>query len=105
MDALSATIFGSRQAIHRKQDEFFSVILSIYIKPTLRPFDQTLPMAAHASDWGQFIESTPLGGQTVHHGDDVCGGRCVVVRRIIHTIPTVGNLRVGSFLLLLGDYW
>ena len=41
----------------------------------------------------------------MHHGDDVCGGSCVVVRQIIHTIPTVGNLRVGSFSLLLGDYW
>ena len=26
---------------------------------------------------GRFIEPTPQGGQTGHHGDDVCGGSCV----------------------------
>ena len=32
------------------------------------------------------------GGQTEHHGDDVCRGSCVVVRWITCTIPTVRNL-------------
>ena len=33
-----------------------------------------------------------------HHGDEVCGGSCVDVRRISRTIPTVDYLRGGSFL-------
>ncbi len=32
-----------------------------------------------------------------HHGDDVCGGSCVVVWGITRDIPTVGNLQGGSF--------
>ena len=31
-----------------------------------------------ATDRKRF-ESTPYGGQTEHHGDDVCGGSCFVV--------------------------
>jgi hypothetical protein len=32
-----------------------------------------------------------------HHGNDVCGGSCVDARRDSHAIPTVENLRGGSF--------
>ena len=35
-----------------------------------------------------------------HHGDDVCGGSCVDVQWISHTIPTIGNLRGESFSFL-----
>ncbi len=38
-----------------------------------------------------------IGGQTEHHGDDVYGGSCVDARRISGTLPTLGNLRGGSF--------
>jgi hypothetical protein len=34
------------------------------------------------------------------HGNDVCGGSCVDAQRNYCTIPTVGNLRGGSFLFL-----
>ena len=55
-------------------------------------------MAAHASDWGDLLNKRRRGGQTENHGDDVCGGSSVVVRLITRTIPTIGNLRGGSFL-------
>jgi hypothetical protein len=53
MDAVLATIFGGGQVIRQKQDELynennFSVILSIYIKPSIRALGQLLWMAAHA---------------------------------------------------------
>ncbi len=38
-----------------------------------------------------------IGGQTEHHGDDVCGGSCVDSQRNLSTIPTVEKLRGGSF--------
>ncbi len=46
---------------------------------------------------GRFIGSMPFGGQTEHHGDDVCGGSCVDAWQNSHTIPTAENLRGGSF--------
>ncbi len=46
---------------------------------------------------GRFIEATPQGGQTGHHGDDDCGGSCVGPWWNFRTIPSVGNLRSGSF--------
>jgi hypothetical protein len=41
-----------------------------------------------------------VGRQTAHHGDDVWGGSCVGARRNSSTIPTIENLRGGSFLFL-----
>ena len=32
------------------------------------------------------------------HGNDVCGGSCVDAQRNYCTIPTIGNLRGGSYL-------
>ncbi len=55
------------------------------------------PTGAEQPRWGDSL-LTPLGGQMEHHGDDVCGGSCVDSQRISGTIPTVGNLRGGSFL-------
>jgi hypothetical protein len=72
-------------------------ILSIDVKPRLSALCQTLRMAAHASDWGDLLNKCCRGRQTEQHGDDVCGGSCVVVRLITRTIPTIGNLRGGSF--------
>jgi len=39
-----------------------------------------------------------------HHGDDVCGGSCVGARRNSSTIPTIENLRGGSFSFLPEPY-
>ena len=56
-------------------------------------------MAAHALDWGDSLnQHRRQGGGMAHHVDDVCGGGCVGDRRNSRTIPTVGNLRGGSFL-------
>ena len=44
------------------------------------------------------IDAVGGAGRTEHHGDDVCGGSCVDVLWISHTIPTVRYLRGGSFL-------
>jgi hypothetical protein len=55
-------------------------------------------MASHASDLGDSLNRRHRGGQTEHHGDDVCGESCVDARRISGTIPTVEKLRGGSFL-------
>jgi len=57
-------------------------------------------MAAHGSDWGDSLNRRHRGGKRHHHGDgdDVCGGSCVDARQISGTIPTIGNLRGGSFL-------
>ena len=41
---------------------------------------------------GKFIEPTPQGGQTAHHGGDVCGLFCVGRRPQYCTIPTLQNL-------------
>ena len=35
-----------------------------------------------------------------HHGDDVCGGKCVDAWQISCTVPTVEKLRGGRFLFL-----
>ena len=55
-------------------------------------------MAVHTSDWGDSLNQRHRGGQTEHHGDDVCGESCVDARWISGTIPTVEKLRGGSFL-------
>ena len=68
MDAVLATIFGGGRAIRRKQDELyneinFSVILSIYIKPSITALGQPLRMAAHALDWGDSLNRRRRGGK------------------------------------------
>ncbi len=57
-----------------------------------------------ASDWGDSLNWRRRGGQTEHHGDDVCRGSCVVVWLIARTIPTVGNLGGGVFCSHLNPY-
>ena len=79
--------------------------LTIYMEPHDSALGQPLRMAAHALDWGDSLNRHRRGGKRSTMVMMFVGGSCVVVQRIIHTIPTVGNLRVGSFLLLLGDYW
>ncbi len=54
-------------------------------------------MAAHASDWSDSLNQRCGGGQTEHHGNDVCVGSCVDARQNSRTIPTVENLWSGSF--------
>jgi len=54
-------------------------------------------MAAHMLDWGDPLNKRH-GGANGHHGDDVCGGSCVDAQQNYCIIPTVGNLRGGSFL-------
>jgi hypothetical protein len=68
MDAVLATIFGGGRAIRRKQDELyneinFSVILSIYIKPSITALGQPLRMAAQTSDWGDSLNRCRRGGK------------------------------------------
>ena len=55
-------------------------------------------MAAHASDRGDSLNQRHRGGQTEHHGDDVCGGSCVDAWQNSRTIPTE-KLQDGSFLI------
>ena len=68
------------------------LISLIYIKPHKRVLGQPLRMAAHS------LKRHHRGGQTEHHGDDVCGGSCVDAWQNSRTIPTVEKLRDRSFL-------
>ena len=54
-----------------------AVILSNQTKPSVTALDHPLQMAAHASDWDDSLNERHRGGQTEHHGDNVCGGSCV----------------------------
>ena len=54
-------------------------------------------MAAHALDWGDSLNRRRRGGKRSTMVMMFVGGSCVVVRGIIDTIPTVRNLRGGSF--------
>ncbi len=50
-------------------------------------------MAAHTSDWGYSLNQFHRGGQTAHHGDDVCGGGCIGARLNSCTIPTMQHAK------------
>ena len=39
------------------------VILTIYVKPSVSALDQSLQMAAHASDWGNLLNQRRRGGK------------------------------------------
>ena len=69
------------------------VNLTIRIKPSITALGQLFRMAAHISDWGDSFNQC----RTEHDGDDVCRGGCVGARRNSRIIPTIENLRGGSF--------
>ena len=73
------------------------VISTIYAKSSItalgQPFRKRLPV----SDWADPQILCRSRGKRHHHVDDVCGGSCVCVDCTFRTIPTVGNLRSGSF--------
>ncbi len=101
MDVISATIFGGGRAIHRKHNSTIKlntrVILTIYVKPSVCTLGQPLQKRLPASDRADPQISRRSWGKRHYHGDDVCGGSCVCVDGTFRTIPTVGNLRSGSF--------
>ena len=76
---------------------FLCYIIDLYKTLPQRPWPAPLD-GRPCIRLGRIIESTPQGGQTEHHGDDVCGESCVDARWISGTIPTVEKLRGGSFL-------
>jgi len=105
MDAVSSTICNDMQSIHRKYKYLhnkinYTVILTIYIKPSVTSLRQHLWMAAHASNWGNSLNQCCRGGKWNTMVMMVVGGCCVDGRKNSCTIPTVENLRDGSFSFL-----
>ena len=72
--------------------------VTIYAKPRVSALGQPLQKRSPASDWADPQIPRRSIGKRHHSGDDVCGGSCVWVDGTFHTIPTVGNVRSGSFL-------
>jgi hypothetical protein len=69
----------------------------IRIKPRISALGQALRMAAHLSNWGDPLNLRRRGGKRVTIVTMFVRGSCVDARRNLSTIPTVGNLRGGSF--------
>jgi hypothetical protein len=73
------------------------VILTIYIKPSLCALGQPLWKRLPALDRAYPKIPRRRRGKQYHHGGDVCGLVVLVVDGSFRTIPTVENLRGGSF--------
>jgi hypothetical protein len=71
----------------------------IYVKPSISALRQPLRKRLPTLDQADPQISRRSRGKRHYHGDDVCGGSCVCVDGTLCPIPTVGNLRSGSFLL------
>ena len=65
---------NSRWAV--ELNEFLCYFINLYKTPPNRPLPT--PLDGRPCVWlgERYIELTPYGGQTEHHGDDVCGGSC-----------------------------
>jgi len=72
--------------------------LTIYVKSSVTALGQPLWKRLPVSDWADPQILRRSRGKQHHHGDDVCGGSCVCVDSTFRIIPTVGNIRRGSFL-------
>ena len=76
------------------------VILTVYIKHSVSALGRPLWKRLLALDWADPQIPCSSRSKWHHHGDDVCGVSCVRVDGTFHTIPTIENLRSGSFLIL-----
>jgi hypothetical protein len=64
--------------------------------PLDNPFGSDSRPMRPVSGWGDSLNPHRRGGQTAHHGGDVCGLSCVGWRSQYWSIPTVQNLGKGS---------
>ena len=103
MDAVSATICDGWQAIRRNIScstiKLITRLIWWFIwNPATAPL-ASLFRWSPTHRIGAFHLINAVGrGYTGHHGDELWGGGCVGARQNSCTIPTVENLRGGSFL-------
>ena len=75
----------------------YTVILSISIRPWVTALGQPFWMAVHASDWGDSLNQHGRGGKQNTMVMMFVGIVVLIVDGTFCTIPTVANLRSGSF--------
>ena len=75
----------------------YTVILSISIRPWVTALGQPFWMAVHASDWGDALNQHGRGGKQNTMVMMFVGIVVLIVDGTFCTIPTVANLRSGSF--------
>jgi len=75
----------------------YTVILTIYIKPSVCALGQPLGKRLPALDRAYPKIPRCRRGKRCHHGGDVCGLVVLGVDGSFRTIPTVENLWGGSF--------